>query len=172
MVEITPPLVLQIIQTVSLVVGIIYYLIIMRNSQRTQQQTLDARRTDTFLRHWGTDNEEHIKATMEMMQQWEWTDYADWVERYSTSPEMWSKFASNMQRYNGLGLLAMRDQVDLDLIYQYTPAPIISLWEKFGEVIIESRGDPDKLQSDEHYEGFEFLYNEMIKRRKKQEKST
>jgi hypothetical protein len=22
-----------------------------------------------------------------------WTDYADWVERYSTSPENWSKFA-------------------------------------------------------------------------------
>jgi hypothetical protein len=143
----------------------------MRNQQRTQQQTEDARRTDTFLRQWGTENEEHIKATMEMLN-WEWTDYADWVERYSTSPERWSKFASNMQRYNGLGLLAMRGQVDLDLIYQYTPAPIIRLWEKFREVIIESRGDPDKLQSNEHYEGFEFLYHEMIKLREKEEMST
>ena len=40
MVEITLPLVLQIIQTVSLVVGIVYYLIIMRNSQRTRELTL------------------------------------------------------------------------------------------------------------------------------------
>ena len=160
--EITLSIILQIIQTVSLVVGIIYYLTIMRNSQRTQQQALEARRTEIFVRHYGTDTEEHIKTVMEMMRQWEWTDYADWVERYASEPDKWSKFASVIARYNGLGVLAMQDQVDLDMVYKYTPAPIIGLWNKFGDVIKESREDPKVT---EYFEGFEFLYYEMMKRR-------
>ena len=66
-----------------------------------------------------------------------------------------------MQRYNGLGLLAMNGHVDLDMVYQYTPMPIIGLWERFEEVILRSREDPGFY---EHYHGFEFLYNEMKKR--------
>jgi hypothetical protein len=44
MVEITLPIVLQIIQTVSISVGIIYYLFIMRNVQKSRQ------RENLFLR--------------------------------------------------------------------------------------------------------------------------
>ena len=48
MVEITYQMVLSTLQTIALVVGIIYYLIIMRNSQRTQQMQLDTRRAQLF----------------------------------------------------------------------------------------------------------------------------
>ena len=44
MVEITYQMVLSTLQTVGLLVGITYYLIIMRNSQRAQQLQLRARR--------------------------------------------------------------------------------------------------------------------------------
>jgi len=37
MVEITLPIVLQIVQTAGIFVGIVYYLTIMRNNQRTQR---------------------------------------------------------------------------------------------------------------------------------------
>jgi hypothetical protein len=42
MVEITLPITLQIIQTLSLIIGIAYYLTIMRNSQKTRELTLNA----------------------------------------------------------------------------------------------------------------------------------
>ena len=42
MVEITYQMVLSTIQTASLVVGIVYYITIMRNTQRTRELTLKA----------------------------------------------------------------------------------------------------------------------------------
>ena len=48
MVEITLPIILQIVQTVGILVGIAYYLIIMRNSQRSQQIQLETRQALSF----------------------------------------------------------------------------------------------------------------------------
>ncbi len=42
MVEITLPLVLQILQTAGILVGIIYYITIMRNTQKTRELSLRA----------------------------------------------------------------------------------------------------------------------------------
>ena len=57
MVEITYQMILSTIQTASLVVGIIYYITIMRNQQRTRELTLKAqehatetRQTQIFMR--------------------------------------------------------------------------------------------------------------------------
>jgi hypothetical protein len=44
MVEVTIPIVLQVIQTVGILVGIIYYITIMRSNQKTQQLQLDTRK--------------------------------------------------------------------------------------------------------------------------------
>ena len=56
MVEITYQMVMSTIQTVSLVVGIIYYITIMRSQQRTrefalnaQEQALETRQTQIFM---------------------------------------------------------------------------------------------------------------------------
>jgi hypothetical protein len=49
MVEITYQMVLSTLQTVSLMVGVIYYLWIMRNSQRTQQMQLETRQVQLFM---------------------------------------------------------------------------------------------------------------------------
>jgi hypothetical protein len=151
----------------SITASIIYYASILRNANKTrelqiqaQEQALETRKTEIFLRHFGSDTEDHIKTVVEI-QKWTWTGYNDWLERYRNDPTNWSKFALNMQRYNGLGLLAMRGQVDLDLVYQYTPMPIIRLWEHFEGVIMKSREEPEFF---EHYEGFEYLYNEMKER--------
>ena len=57
MVEFTLPIVLQIVQTVGILVGIIYYITIMRNQQRTRELALTAqehatetRQTEIFMR--------------------------------------------------------------------------------------------------------------------------
>jgi hypothetical protein len=49
MVEITLPIVLQLLQTAGLLVGIVYYITIMRNSQRTQQMQLETRQVQLFM---------------------------------------------------------------------------------------------------------------------------
>jgi hypothetical protein len=42
MVELTLPIMLQILQTAGIFVGIVYYITIMRNAQRTRQLTLES----------------------------------------------------------------------------------------------------------------------------------
>jgi hypothetical protein len=49
MVEITYQMVLSPLQTVSLMVGVIYYIFIMRNSQKNQQMQLETRQTQLFM---------------------------------------------------------------------------------------------------------------------------
>jgi hypothetical protein len=150
-----------------LTASIIYYTNVIRNANKTrelqlraQEQALETRKTEIFLRHYGTESKDHIETVLEISK-WKWKDYDEWLEKYRNDSSNWSKFATAIQRYNGLGLLAMKGQVDLDLIYQYTPMPIIRLWEHFEEVIMKSRKEPD---FHEHYEGFEYLYHEMKKR--------
>ena len=50
MVEVTLPIVLQMVQTIALIVGIIYYLTIMRNQQRTRELALKAQEHATETR--------------------------------------------------------------------------------------------------------------------------
>jgi uncharacterized membrane-anchored protein YhcB (DUF1043 family) len=79
MVEITLPIALQIIQTVSLVVGIIYYLIIMRNSQKTrelalnaQEQALETRQTQLFMDVYKSHTtKEHQADVSELLFSWD-----------------------------------------------------------------------------------------------------
>jgi hypothetical protein len=42
MVEITLPIILQLLQTAGILVGIIYYITIMRNTQKTRELTLQS----------------------------------------------------------------------------------------------------------------------------------
>ena len=49
MVDITLPIVLQIVQTAGILVGIVYYIAIMRNNQRTQQMQLETRQAQLFM---------------------------------------------------------------------------------------------------------------------------
>ena len=68
MVEITYQMVLSTLQKVGLLIGIVYYLIIMRNSQRNQQIQLETRKVQLFMQiYQQITSEETLKASMELM---------------------------------------------------------------------------------------------------------
>jgi hypothetical protein len=46
-----------------------------------------------FFRHYGTDTKERIKLVSAIVNQWEWTDYEDWVRKNAIEPYKWAKFA-------------------------------------------------------------------------------
>ena len=67
MVDITYQIVLSTLQTVALVVGIAYYLFIMRNSQRNQQMQLETRQAQLFMNTYlHATTEEFTKADYDM----------------------------------------------------------------------------------------------------------
>ena len=166
MVEITLPIVLQIVQTVSLVVGIIYYITIMRNQQRTRETSLklqeeaekSRQKEMIFLRFQGFDKTYHDAVEDVLTQEWGSTH-----EEYKNhSRESKSNFNYVQVRYNGLGVMLKQKMMDPDLLFQVFPTGnIIRFWEKMENIILDYRETTGDVT---YNEGFEYLYNEARKR--------
>ena len=95
MVEITVPLVLDVIRTIGILVGIVYYLTIMRNSQRNQQLALESRQIVTYIQTLGFRDKEFMKAWADVITQ-EYADPAEWESKYgaNVNPDSFASFFS------------------------------------------------------------------------------
>jgi len=154
MVEITLPIVLQLLQTVGILVGIVYYITIMRNSQRNQRIQLETRQTQLFTQF----NDEFRKsgdAWIDIMGSfgltgsssgWSWEDYDDFMMKYGpdNSPEEWQKFVSIADLFERMGILAKEGSVNLQIIYDHMGGSPIRFWDKFEEIIDMQRIELEK----------------------------
>jgi hypothetical protein len=140
------------------IAGFSYYVLVVRNAQKTRELALEAQKTQIFLQIYGTITPDLVDRVMNM-NRWEFTDYDDFMEQYG---DQYGEWESVLQRYNGMGLLAMKEQVDLDHIYKLLALPILGLWRNF-EIVIRQRRKMFEIP--ELYEGIEYLYNEINKRR-------
>ena len=155
MVEITLPIILQIVQTVSLVIGIIYYLTIMRNSNRTRQTEI------LFQRH---------KVDLDYMRSWadvmflqDWNTLEELNEKYpwDTHFEERTRVLYILNTYNNLGLILKEKVVDPKLVFElYSASNIITTWSKYEEFLEAIR---IRANNPTEYNGFKYLYNTAVK---------
>jgi len=168
MVGITLSIVLQIFQTIALIVGIAYYLIIMRNSQRNQELartaqelTLETRQTQIFMRIYEKLNSEESNRTFIELMYLNIEDNEEYLRKYDSSvnPAHYAKRAHIWYSYNTVGELHRMGIIDSDLVHRLgLEVQIIMMWEKWEHIIRETR-EREKLP--DIWEGFEYLYNEM-----------
>jgi hypothetical protein len=155
MVEITLTIMLQIVQTVGILVGIIYYITIMRNANRTRQTEL------LFQRH--KVDFDYLRSWADVILIQDWKDFEELEERYpwNTHFEERTRVLYILNTYNNLGLILREKVTDPNLLFElYTPSNVITTWKKYEEVLRSFRtmsNDPAQ------YCGFEFLYNEAKK---------
>ena len=151
--------VLTYLTLVSIPVGILYYIMTLRNAEKTRKfQTLKQ------LSDW-LNSEEFYYKYFEINNA-EWDDLEDFYNKYDSSVniDMASKRMSLLQSTNILGKMVREGLVDRDIIWDWGGRGIIMTWEKYSEVIIGNRkrfylGDSSYLGD------FEYLYDEMIKER-------
>jgi hypothetical protein len=154
MVEITLPLVLQVLQTVGILIGIVYYLFIMRNSQRTrelalkaqeltlkaQEQALETRQAQLFMNiYTQVYSLEFWNHFREVREEWEWEDYDDWYDKYESVPEKQNIFNAVGSYFEGMGVLVKRNFIDVTFVDDLLSGPLMSLWQKFEPIILEER---------------------------------
>ena len=173
MVEFTLSIVLQTVQTIALIVGIAYYLTIMRNQQRTreltlesqeltrksQEQALETRQAQLFMSIYTRVYEVEFWENFIDLRQWEWSSFEEFVEKYSPL-EMTAKFNSVSTFFEGMGVLVKRNLIDVTVVDDLLSGPIMAIWQKFEPVILEDRrrrGMPTI------WEWFEYLYDEVRK---------
>ncbi len=82
MTEITLPILLQIVQTIALLVGIVYYITIMRNAQK-------ARQTEIFMQLYQSRTDKENSQILWDLMGMEWDNVDDFHYKFSpqTNPE-------------------------------------------------------------------------------------
>ncbi len=154
----TVSMIRDIVAIFGVIAGFSYYVLTVRNAQKTREMALEAQKTQIFLQIYGTITPELVDRVMNM-NLWKFTDYDDFMTKYG---ELYGEWESVLQRYNGMGLLALKGQVDLDNIYKLLTLPILGLWRNFEGIIKHRR---ELYDIPDLYDGIEYLYNEMMKRR-------
>jgi hypothetical protein len=158
MAEITYQMVLSTLQTLSLVIGITYYLIILNNQQKNHKLTLETRRA-SLLTQLSLDlySKESLTDFYELLS-WEWEDLEDYNSKYrSNEPRtLWHR---NFLRFDLIGRLLREGLIDHVAAVQLIGSGSISLWKKFEEVIREDR----KRMGSDWMADLEYLFSEVTK---------
>jgi hypothetical protein len=134
MVEITLPIILQFIQTAGILVGIIYYITIMRNQQRTRELTLETRQTHLFMEIYKIYASKEFQRDLEQMKNvWKFEGYDDFFEKYDVenNPDAHAIWDHAVRWHEGLGLLVRKGLID--------PESVNDLMGIFGPLILEFR---------------------------------
>ena len=168
MVEITYQMLLSTLQTLSLLVGVIYYITIMRNNQRTrelslkaQELALETRQAQLFMHIYDRFNETEFSTQWtKIMFQWRWKDFEEWWQKYGPEEnvEENASFVSVIRYYEGVGVLVKKGLIDINIVGELMSTHIIRFWEKMEPVFKALR---ERLNWPELFQEFEYLYNEI-----------
>lgn len=141
-----------IIVDLSIVVGVIFAIIQIRQATKTQNTGLVIQ-LNPALR---ADIGELIDASNILFQQ-EFTSYEDYQEKYG---DPWAdKALLTLLAYNdGLGYLLQKRLIDREIVENLSEGMITSVWEKLQPIITGMRKHYPDLHS-----SFEYLYNELKK---------
>ena len=160
MVEVTYQMVLSTIQTISLVIGISYYIIVLRNQLKSQKHVEETRKIQ--LLHDISEFTSNSNNDFNTMMNMEWTDYEDFEIKYgwTNNPEGYNSRVKIWRNMNYYGLLVQDGIIDVGTYISMISdgAPIV--WDKFKDIIMELRRIHD---NPDFYSGMETLAEETDK---------
>jgi len=147
------------IASASVVAGVIYYALQLRNQSKIRE-------LDTIIRmnvSYSLSLSEWQQATLRVMNL-QFKDYDDFVKKYGSltteTPTLMAVYMiSNYSE--GVGYLLKRKLVSINYVWDTFGLTAILFWEKLKPVI---EGLRKEYNSPTSFEPFEYLYNEMKKR--------
>lgn len=159
---------LQVVRDLVAIFGVIagftYYVLIVRNSQRTQHLQLETRQAQLFMTVYNnfTSTRFHPQGNA-IRFQWELSDFDNFIEKYGPEKnlEAWADLLSVVTVFEGVGLLVKKKLVDVNMVGELMSGLITRTWERIEPIIIEYR---ERFNWPQALRSFETLYNEMKKR--------
>lgn len=130
----TLDLVIYCIPLLGVTVSILYYAMVLRNSNRTRSAQL-------FMSlHSAMTDPEGMSSFMETMYM-EWEDYADFERKYGSdnNPKAYLQRVTVWNSYNNYGVLLKRGLIDPEMVYDAAGAAITMSWEKWMPIVMEQR---------------------------------
>jgi len=94
-----------------LTASIIYYAIVLRNANKTQQLQLETRQAQLFMTLYETYRSQEFRMQWTSILKQEYTDFEDFWNKYglSNNPEAWANWQSVASFFHGIGILVKRD---------------------------------------------------------------
>ena len=148
------------------IAGFTYYVLTVRNAQRTrelslkaQEQALETRQAQLFMEIYNEYRDKEFQRNISSIYNiWEWDGYDDFQEKYgrSTNSDAYSSFASVNSYFEGLGLLVQRGYIDPELVEDLLGGVIIRYWERIRPLTMERR---ERRDWPELVEWLEYLYD-------------
>ena len=136
-----------VIATIGLLVGITYYIIILRNSKHTRQAQLYMQFLTMSM------NKEWIQDAIEVYQ-WVWKDVTEYNLRYS-SLEAAAKIASVAQYFIGMGTMVKENLIKPQMVPALLAVIIRGFWKKYQPILAH-------LTDDVHaFDMIEYLYHRI-----------
>ena len=137
--------VLSFIQAAGIIVGVAYYVMNIRISQRNQelmlkaqQQTLETRQAQMFMSIYQTDYSNDFLEALHKVMQMEIKDADDWAKarKDQETYKAWTMVASYLE---GIGVLVRENLVDVRLVSEMSSGFIMWFWDRFGPGALRCR---------------------------------
>jgi len=146
----------------AIVIAAVSIIIQNRKAEKTRQTELMVQLLDPFR------DFEMIRHYFEILRNWKWTDYDDYVRKYAQKDTEYSKLIHVVTYFNTLGLLVKMKLIDLETVMKWNPEACLWFWEKVGPLFQEGQkrliASGSWQMKYKPLEWFEYLYDEMKKR--------
>lgn len=143
------------------IAGFSYYVLTVRNNQKNQRQQLETRQAQLFMQVYNRFNEKSfVNQINDIRYRWEFSDVDDFFSKYGTfeNPEAWDMYISVIYFFEGLGVLIHKKLINPEIVDDLMSGVIISIWEKYGPMIVGLR---ERLDMPAGAEWFEYLYHQI-----------
>lgn len=150
------------ITSAGVLLAAIYYVLQIRHQTKLRQ-------TDIVMRLYATFGSTEFQNAYQKMMDLEYEDYADYMKRYGTKPEIKAAASTVNFFLEGVGVLVKRKLVSMDLVDDLLSTNILLTWEKRKSTV---EGYRKKFSRPQAWEWFEYLYDEMKKREQKLQQSS
>jgi hypothetical protein len=142
-----------VVAAVGVLIGLVYYILDMRNQSRIRQ-------TDLVMRLYSIFGSKECMEAHHQLMTIEANNINEFMKKYSGLPERLS-FGTVCAFYEGIGVLLHRRLIDISLVDDLFSTSILQTWEKIEHLVKDLREHQKRPQI---WEWFEYLYNEMKKR--------
>jgi hypothetical protein len=148
-----------VVAAAGVLVGVVYYILDMRNQARTRQTDLIMRLYSTIV------TKEFVENDVSIFRQ-DVDDFEGFMSKYGSflkfmeSPD-YAPYMMDHEFFEGVGILLHKKLIDIELVDDLFSSPIIMIWEKTLPI---TRALREYFKRPQLSEWFEYLYNEMKKR--------
>ena len=154
----TVSMIRDIVAIFGVIAGFTYYVLTVQNTRKNQQLQLETRQAQLYMNIYRDHVSKENQADLNTILRWETESYDAFNEKYSS--QEWSLLLSYFANLDGIGTLVSKGLMDTELVYELQYVSIITIWEKFLPITVESR---KRWSAPQLWVKSEYLYDEMVK---------